>query len=165
MIRALLAGLTLAVSQTAGVGGQQQPIEEAPSEMSSSGTRFNLPIRTGGGKQLWTDVFLHGDWRIQRHALTGHHRLLDDKNTRRAWGGIDACRSAFERLRKERPLPPIGNEVVITLHGLGRTRNAMAGIGRYLADEGGYDWLNMSYASTRAPVDAHAEALASVLRD
>ena len=51
--------------------------------MTPSDKRPNLPSRTGGGKQLWTDVFLYGDWRI-RAALTGHHRLLDDQNTRRA---------------------------------------------------------------------------------
>lgn len=45
---------------------------------------YNLPTPTWGGKQLWTDELLHGEWRIQRHAYTGHYRLLDDQGRRRA---------------------------------------------------------------------------------
>ena len=38
---------------------------------------MNLISKTGGGKQFWADVWFFHDWRIQRHALTGHYRLLD----------------------------------------------------------------------------------------
>jgi hypothetical protein len=39
----------------------------------------------------------------------------------------------------------------------------MAGIGQYLAQEGDYTWLNVSYASTRRTLDDHAASLARVI--
>jgi len=52
---------------------------------------------------------------------------------------------------------------VILLHGLGRSRTSMAGIGKYLEKHGGYRIVNVGYASTRKDLDAHASALASVV--
>ncbi len=46
----------------------------------------NLPAKTLGGTQFWSDVLVQRDWRIQRNAWTGHCRLLDGQNVRRAWG-------------------------------------------------------------------------------
>lgn len=118
---------------------------------------------TAGGMQFWTDVFIHGEWRIQQHATTGHHRLLDDHNVRRASGTYADCRSKFDALKRELKLPPMKRQVVVTIHGLGRTRRSMEGIGRYLAESGGYTLINMSYASTRNPIDVNARALADVI--
>ncbi len=118
---------------------------------------------TAGGMQFWTDVFIYGEWRIQQHATTGHHRLLDDHNVRRAWGAYADCRSKFDALKRELKLPPLKRKVVVTIHGLGRTRRSMEGIGRYLAESGGYTLINMSYASTRNPIDVNARALARVI--
>ncbi|MHB8903095.1 MAG: alpha/beta hydrolase [Thermoguttaceae bacterium] len=123
----------------------------------------NVTAPTGGGKQFWTDRLVHHDWRIQQNVYTGHWRLLDDKDFRRAWGDYDACRQEFDRLREELHLPPVRGKVVVTLHGLGRTRQSMAGLGSYLALQGGYTWINMGYASTRDTIDAHARALAEVV--
>ena len=53
--------------------------------------------------------------------------------------------------------------MVITLHGLGRTRQSMEGIGQYLADQGEFRWINMGYASTRDNLAAHAAALNDVV--
>ena len=131
---------------------------------SVPGTNMNITTPTGGGKQFWTDRFVYHHWRIQQNVYTGHCRLLDDKNVRQAWGAYDGCRQAFERLRVERSLPPVRGKVVVTIHGLGRTRQSMAGMGAYLAKEGGYTWLNFSYASTRDSIDSHASALLQVLQ-
>ena len=46
---------------------------------------INLPFPTFGGKQIWADQFVCAGWRIQRNHYTGHHRLLDPNNFRRAW--------------------------------------------------------------------------------
>ncbi|MDZ7618552.1 MAG: hypothetical protein U1E05_16230, partial [Patescibacteria group bacterium] len=131
---------------------------------SAPGTHGNIATPTGGGKQFWTDRFVHHHWRIQQHVYTGHCRLLDDNDVRQAWGAYDGCLRAFERLRVERSLPPVRGKVVVTVHGLGRTRQSMAGMGEYLAKEGGYTWLNFSYASTRDSIDSHAGALSQVLQ-
>ena len=39
---------------------------------------FNLPIKTTGGTQVWTDYAYRSGYRIQKHSLTGHFRLLDE---------------------------------------------------------------------------------------
>ncbi len=127
------------------------------------GTNFNIATPTGGGKQFWTDRLVHHQWRIQQNVYTGHYRLLDDSNIRQAWGTYEGCRQAFERFRVECDLPPVRGKVVVTIHGLGRTRQSMVGMGEYLTKEGGYTWLNFSYASTRDSIDAHGKALLQVL--
>ena len=35
-------------------------------------------MKTLGGRQLWGDVAVFHDWRIQKNILTGHYRLLDE---------------------------------------------------------------------------------------
>ncbi len=52
---------------------------------------INLEIQTLGGKYLWADVHLLAGWRIQKNILTGHFRLLDDTDKRRAWGTYENC--------------------------------------------------------------------------
>ncbi|MGB0330618.1 MAG: hypothetical protein ACPGPE_02230, partial [Planctomycetota bacterium] len=46
----------------------------------------NLALPTLGGSQLWADLAVEGGWRVQRHVWTGHARLLDRDDVRRAWG-------------------------------------------------------------------------------
>jgi pimeloyl-ACP methyl ester carboxylesterase len=64
--------------------------------------------------------------------------------------------------RSEAVTTPVGRAVV-TLHGLGRSRDHMAGLGTFLEKNGDYTWINVGYASTRGSIDDHAAALASVL--
>ena len=128
-------------------------------------TNINITAPTGGGKQFWTDRFVHHAWRIQRNIYTGHYRLLDNKDFRWAWGTYEGCQLEFERLRVKNNLPPVRGKVLITIHGLGRSRQSMAGIGEYLAEEGGYTWINVTYASTRDTIDAHARALGQIVTE
>ncbi|MFO0817754.1 MAG: alpha/beta hydrolase [Pirellulales bacterium] len=125
---------------------------------------MNIVMPTMGGKQLWTDEWIHGDYRIQRNVLTGHYRLLDDQDQRLAWGTLGQCQTRFAQVRQERSLAPLSGKVVILLHGLGRSRVVMAGIADYLRKEGGYTPIAMNYASTREGVDRHAAALAKVIQ-
>jgi len=139
--------------------------EEPTVESEDAAGLWNLPFPTGGGKQFWTDVFVHRAWRIQRNVYTDHHRLLDDRDVRRTWGTYDACRAEFDKIRRESKLPQMSGEAVVTLHGLGRTRGSMGRIGAYLAEQGDYEWINVCYASTRDTIDSHAAALRNVLRN
>lgn len=123
----------------------------------------NVASRTLGGTQFWSDELIYYDLHIQRNALTGHYRLLDESNRRRAWGTFDHCRMKLDALKSEQKLPPLKGKIVIVLHGLGRTRGSMAGMCRYLKEQGGYVTLNMSYASTRETIDDHARSLARVI--
>ena len=119
--------------------------------------------RTMGGKQLWTDHFVFQGWRIQRYVLTGHHSLLNSQNRRQAWGSFDHCRQEFDRLREVTPIADLTPRVVITLHGLGRSRQSMKELGEFLKASDDVDVVNVSYASTRDGIPAHAKALRDVI--
>jgi len=127
--------------------------------------RFNLRSPTLGGKQFWSDELVFHDLRIQRNVITGHYRLLDEANKRRVWGTFEQCRDKLERLKQELDLPPLRGKVVIALHGLFRSRSSMAGLCDYLSEEGDFTPLNVSYASTRSGLDAHAAGLARVVEN
>lgn len=122
-----------------------------------------LRLKTSGGKQFWSDEHVFHQWRIQRHAQTGHCRLLDDKNVRRASGNYPHCRQVLENLKSEEELPPMRGKAVVVLHGLTRSRNSMNQLCDYLEKHGGYITLNISYASSRKGISRHAESLARLL--
>jgi pimeloyl-ACP methyl ester carboxylesterase len=124
---------------------------------------FNVEGPTFGGKQIWTDELVFHEWRVQRNALSGHHRLLDNKNFRKAWGSFEHCRKQLEAFKRELKLPPMQGKAVIVLHGLVRSRQATIGMCEYLREQGDYLIVNVSYASTRERVEKHAKSLASVI--
>ena len=70
----------------------------------SSG-RFNLPMPTLGGRQFWADCQFFRGWRIQKHVYSGHYRLLDPSDIRRAWGTLEECRQALALEKETRQLP------------------------------------------------------------
>ena len=119
---------------------------------------------TFGGKQLWTDELIFHAWRIQRHTWTGHYRLLDDKDYRRAWGNFEHCREQLEALKQELALPPMRGKVVVALHGLLRSRQSMQGICDYFHEHADYTTINFSYASSRNELDQHARSFARVMQ-
>ena len=145
-----LGASLLATSPSAAVGQQAK----SPS----------LKIPTLGGAQFWTDQVILHDWRIQRNQLTKHCRLLDGKNYRHTWGSFEHCQATLQKLQKQLKLPAVEGKVVIVLHGLGRTRNSMNSIAQYLRKQSEYTVVTMSYASTRAEVRDHAQALAQVIK-
>ncbi len=134
---------------------------DKPAEESTG--HLNLATATLGGKQFWADELVFRGWRIQRNAVTGHYRLLDEENIRRAWGTFDDCFISLEEIKHRENLPPMKGKVVIVLHGLGRTRSAMSGMAKFLEDSGGYTALNVSYPSTMAEVKEHAKSLRRVI--
>jgi pimeloyl-ACP methyl ester carboxylesterase len=125
----------------------------------------NFPTATLGGTQFWSDELVFRDWRIQRNVLSGHCRLLDDRDFRMAWGTFDECRSQLEALKRSRNLPPMSGRAVVTLHGLGRSRDCMDDLGRHLVEHTDWTWINVSYASSRRSLDEHAQSLARVLEN
>lgn len=158
-----IAALAALLSLAAIAAAKPQDAREGPPTTDTEDDVKAPKLPTLGGKQFWTDVYIHGQWRIQRYLRSDHYRLLDDHNYPYASGSLDRCREQFERLKRERELSPPGPEVVITLHGLGRSRQSMSGIGQYLADNGGYGWINVEYASTRDRIESHAHALAQII--
>ena len=88
---------------------------------------LNVPLPTMGGKQFWADELFFHQWHIQRNVLTGHYRLSDEEDIRRAWGTLADCRTALEQIKREQHLPPMRGKAVILLHGLFRSHDSMAG--------------------------------------
>lgn len=146
--------------------------------IQNNGRFLNIELPTLGGKQFWTDHRWWNGWRIQYNHTLDHWRLIDDRSIRRAWGSKEAMLEALEEAKQKnldeaakkisdaqnRPSPP-QDDVVILLHGLMRTSSSMRPIEIKLNEK--YSTtakplpqvIRFSYASTRAPITSHAEAL------
>ena len=62
------------------------------------GSMPNVESPTMGGKVFWNTITSHENWRLQKNKLTGHCRLLDPNDVRKAWGSLAAMSDAFEWL-------------------------------------------------------------------
>ena len=120
----------------------------------------NLPMPTLGGSQLWADLAVDGGWRVQRHVWTGHARLLDEDNVRRAWGSKAACLAALRDHAKA--VEDQGRPVVVVLHGLWRTRRSMSSLGGSFRGAG-YEVIDVTYPSACASIEEHAAQVAGIL--
>ena len=134
-------------------------------DISDGMFRFNLRTRTLGGKQFWTDYLVQHQWRIQRNEITNHYRLLNDDNYRHAWGTFLQCKKSLFEIGTKKKLPEIKGKVVLLLHGLGRTRGSMEELRKHLDQQAGLTAISLSYASTRASIEQHAQALSSVIKN
>lgn len=124
---------------------------------------LNLAMKTGGGTQLWTDHAFRDGYRIQQNALTGHWRLLDGNDIRRAWGTRDQCDGVLDQLCPYERGKQDSHHVVVLLHGLMRTHHSMKPIESKLSQAGFEHFVRFSYASTRSSISDHAAALREVL--
>ncbi len=125
---------------------------------------LNWKVPTWGGQQYWTDVHFRMGWHIQRNAATGHFRLLDEKNTRHAWGNQAHCQQVLQQIVQEGRVPKVSGRVIVVLHGLIRTRNSMSSLADFLQRETDATVINFEYASTRETIADSAGALAELLK-
>ncbi len=151
------AALAAVVAVRAGLAQDMPPVAAV------TPAPLNFPSATLGGTQFWSDEQVYHGWRIQQNVLTGHYRLLDGRDFRRAWGTFEQCQAKLDELKQAERLAPLAKRTVVTLHGLGRSRDAMDDVGQHLADSGDFGWINISYASSRRSLDEHAQSLARVL--
>lgn len=127
-----------------------------------AGSMPNLALPTAGGQQMWADVAWDDGWRVQEHVWTGHARLLDGGDVRRAWGSTEACLAGLEQRRARGEAATPGTRTAVVLHGLWRTRDAMAPIVLALEEEG-YEVIDIAYPSTRRNIADHANQVAGLL--
>lgn len=121
----------------------------------------NIPMRTLGGKQFWTDRIWRNGWKIQQNAITGHFRLIDPKRVRRAWGSRQACEKKLGENEQEQIA---SKKVYILVHGLMRSSESMAPLKKRLSNEHPQSLVvSFEYASTRKDVASHAAALMEVV--
>src|SRR2546425_11887355 len=79
-------------------------VEKASKEFPDS-ERFNVAMKTLGGRQVWGDVVHFHAWRIQQNVLTKHYRLLDGDDVRHAWGSREQCQAKLDEIKREQKLP------------------------------------------------------------
>ncbi|MEM7171565.1 MAG: hypothetical protein AAF530_15450 [Pseudomonadota bacterium] len=134
---------------------------EAPGARLDHHGNWNLPLPTMGGKQVWRDHYVHGGWRIQENVLTGHFRLLDPDNWRRAWGRYEDLRTHFDAMKIHHDIVPASDHLVVLLHGMA----ALSPFSKTKVrlQEDGYDVIDPRYPSTRDGIEAHAAGLARLL--
>lgn len=125
---------------------------------------FAFGAKTLGGRFVWSDEVVFHDWRVQKHAVIGHYRLIDPDDRRYARGTLEHCLAKLEEVKAEKHLGPMPKEVVIVLHGLGASRQWMRQLANYLTEEGHLAVVNVGYPSTMGDIGAHAQSLASVVR-
>ncbi len=149
----------------AAAGALRPPLARAQdvSDKPPSTGHLNAVTPTLGGRQFWADEHFFHDYHIQRNVFTGHYRLLDGSNLRRAWGTFDECRAKLLQIRDERRLPAMSGRAVVVLHGLFRSGHSMGRMAKFLREKGGYSVFNVNYPTTRGPVTDHAQSLAKVI--
>ncbi len=147
------------------VSAEEVPDATEPSETLSAKLmrNLNIPLKTAGGTQLWTDHVWRDGYRIQENALTGHCRLVDPTDVRRVSGTRALCEATLAQLAAEKKPVRSGKHVVVLLHGLMRTHHSMKPLSGSLSEAGYDDVVRFSYASTRGSIGDHAAALREVL--
>ena len=125
---------------------------------------FNVPLKTTGGAQVWTDYRFRGGYRLQKHSLTGHWRVLDESDVRRAWGNREQC---LDFIDGAQPASTVGQapHYVILLHGLMRTNRSMAPLEKSFNEAGYENVVRFAYASTRSSIGDHSAALRELIED
>jgi len=125
---------------------------------------FGLGGKTLGGPMTFSDEVVYQNWRIQKHAIIGHHRLIDPDNNRYARGSFEHCLEELEKIKVKEQLAPLPKEVVIVMHGLGAFRQYMDPLSNYLEEQGGLKVVNVGYPSTMGDMGEHAQTLTNVIK-
>lgn len=123
---------------------------------------LNLAMKTLGGRQFWGDVRFFRGWRIQRHVLSGHYRLLDPRDVRLAWGTLTECESVLGQQQSQLQLAPMSGTAVVTLHGILRSSKVWSSLQSEL-EQDGLTVVSADYPSTQQPITAFADQLQELL--
>lgn len=100
--------------------------------------------------QLWHDREFAAGWRLQTQAVTGRCRILDPEGAVTERGFGEACRAGYAALRPEEA----AGELVILLHGLGRTPGMFRDLEPALQSEG-RQVVALRYPSLTRDLEAH----------
>lgn len=130
--------------------------------MFSDASEWNLELPTLGGRQFWGDVQFFRGYRIQQNVLTGHYRLLDPEDIRKAFGTLEECRDALQKIRTQLKLPPMQGRAVVLIHGIVRSSKSMQSLADALKSTP-VTVVGFDYPSTRKSIAESAEYLQRVL--
>jgi len=155
LIALLLVALAMAL--WTGVLVHAGRAQAAPGE-----SNLNIPTYTFGGKQFWSDERLYGGWRIQRNALTGHCRLLDAGDVRRAWGSYAQCKRALDEAVQSGAAVLPSRKLCILLHGYLRSKDSFGALAGRL-EAAGFTVYSINYPSTQHSIEDFAKTFGSIL--
>ncbi len=124
---------------------------------------FNIKTATLGGMQFWTDFRWVAGVRLQRNEVTKHWRVLDARNVRQSWGSREDCEKSFDKLVQQLHPNLRYQRIVILMHGLMRTPRSMRSMASAIKATIPCETISPTYASSRAPMADHAEALRSIV--
>lgn len=125
---------------------------------------INLPFFTLGGKQFWADLRVVGGWRIQRHVETGHHRLLDDYDIRRAWGSRAHCDEVLAAAQANGEAKNQSDRLCLMVHGHIRSKDSFRAMGEAMRALG-YDAYAINYPSARATIEDLLTQIRALMAD
>ena len=139
---------------------------------------LNIQFPTLGGAVFWTTHSANG-WNLQINDLFGNWRILDDKNSRVAWGTSNA---QLENLLNDRPTSLMANYLddgdcfgriespahtdctVILIHGWGVRATSMQDLANSLAEHG-FDAYNYDYKSGKRRLCEHSRRFLEQFRE
>src|SRR5690606_13773276 len=110
-------------------------LDPLETSMNADPQHLNIELKTLGGRQFWGDVAYFRGWRIQQNVLTGHYRLLDPHDVRKAWGTLEECQTKLEKFRIDQQLPPMNGTAVVLTHGIIRSSKSFAALQKQLEAE------------------------------
>jgi len=119
-------------------------------------------MKTLGGWQFWADLRFFRGWRVQRNAFTGHFRLLDPCNCRRAFGSLETCLAKLAEIQQSRQLASMSGKAVIVIHGILRSSRTFT-VMRPALEHAGYTVVEFEYPSTRIGIAEAANNLNQVI--
>ncbi|MBT5074416.1 MAG: hypothetical protein HOM63_11915, partial [Kordiimonadaceae bacterium] len=117
-------------------------------------------IKNFGGRYVWTDVVLQGNYHIQKNVNTGRYRLLDSDRRRLLLAGLDACK---EKLADINPKFE-SDHLVLLIHGLGRHAGIMDKPKMALR-KAGFAVHSLNYATLLEGVEEHATHFTHLLEN
>jgi len=120
-------------------------------------------LQSSADSLLWSDEAIHHDWRLQHQPGTNNYRVLDPEENIFFSGGAAECQKTFNTLRKTKKTSQDYESTVVVLHGLGRGRQSMKPLVDHLRNSLRASIISFGYASTKAHISEHGQALASVV--
>ena len=124
----------------------------------------NRPFYTLGAAQCWADLRIRSGWRLQQNIWSKRCRILDPFDIRRAKGTKEQCKQDFIRLVETWEVPAESENLIILIHGLGRTKRSFKKIQQHLKKLGN-EAIAINYPSTRQDINTHANNLEELLNN
>lgn len=73
---------------------------DTPEDILNAYGNINIDFPTAGGHICWDNLDSYSGWTLQENSFTGHCRILDVEDYRKAWGDRNEMISLFNRLKK-----------------------------------------------------------------